>query len=42
MAKLNHQKRSRPRPPATRRRRRSLERVTERRAQRDLERYRRS
>jgi len=42
MAKLNHQKRHRPRPVATRRRRATLQRVEERRSQRDLERWRRS
>jgi hypothetical protein len=42
MAKLNHQKRSRPRPPAIRRRRRAAERSAEQRARRALERYRRS
>ena len=42
MAKLNHQKRHRPRPMATRRRRTVLQRAEERRSQRDLERWRRS
>jgi hypothetical protein len=42
MAKLNHQKRHRPRPMATRRRRTALQRAEERRSQRDLERWRRS
>ncbi|HEX7172911.1 MAG TPA: hypothetical protein VF365_09925 [Candidatus Limnocylindria bacterium] len=42
MAKLNHQKRHRPRPTATRRRRVTIQRVEERRSQRDLERWRRS
>ncbi|MEO8511206.1 MAG: hypothetical protein ABI534_08190 [Chloroflexota bacterium] len=41
MAKLNHQKRSRPRPVATRRRRVSVQRTAERQAQRVLQRYRR-
>jgi hypothetical protein len=40
MAKLNHQKRNRPRPVATRRRRATQARADENRAQRDLERWR--
>jgi hypothetical protein len=42
MAKLNHQKRQRPRPNPTRRRRAALLRDAERRARRELERWRRS
>jgi hypothetical protein len=42
MAKLNHQKRHRPRPMATRRRRAVILRAEDRRSQRDLERWRRS
>jgi hypothetical protein len=42
MAKLNHQKRHRPRPAASRRRRESLQRAAEQRTRRDLERWRRS
>jgi hypothetical protein len=42
MAKLNHQKRHRPRPIASRRRRSNLQRVEERRSRRDLERWRKS
>jgi hypothetical protein len=42
MAKLNHQKRQRPRPTATRRRRAALQRTEEQRSRRDLERWRRS
>jgi len=42
MAKLNHQKRQRPRPPVTRRRRAALQRSEEQRSRRDLERWRRS
>jgi hypothetical protein len=41
MAKLNHQKRQRPKPPATRRRRAALQRTEERRSRQDLERWRR-
>jgi hypothetical protein len=41
MAKLNHQKRHRPRPAATRRRLTSLQRAKEQRSRRDLERWRR-
>jgi hypothetical protein len=40
MAKLNHQKRNRPRPVATRRRRANIARTDEHRARRDLERWR--
>ena len=40
MAKLNHQKRNRPRPIVTRRRRVAQARAEEHRAQRDLERWR--
>ena len=42
MAKPNHQKRQRPRPVASRRRRSSLQRVAEQRSRRDLERWRKS
>ena len=42
MAKLNHQKRHRPRPMVTRRRRAAIVRAEERKSQRDLERWRRS
>jgi len=42
MAKLNHQKRQRPRPAATRRRRSTLQRIEEQRSRRDLERWRKS
>jgi hypothetical protein len=42
MAKLNHQKRHRPRPVASRRRRSNLQRVEEQRSRRDLERWRKS
>ena len=42
MAKLNHQKRNRPRPIATRRRRSAQARAEEHRVQRDLERWRKS
>jgi hypothetical protein len=42
MAKLNHQKRQRPRPNPTRRRRAALLRDAERRARRQLERWRRN
>jgi hypothetical protein len=41
MSKLNHQKRQRPRPSATRRRRVALQRTAEQRSRRDLERWRR-
>jgi hypothetical protein len=41
MAKANHQKRQRPRPPATRRRRATLQRAEEQRSRRNLERWRR-
>jgi len=41
MAKLNHQKRQRPRPAATRRRQTVLRRTEEQRSRRDLERWRR-
>ncbi|MGH2446652.1 MAG: hypothetical protein ACRDGD_11550 [Candidatus Limnocylindria bacterium] len=42
MAKLNHQKRHRPRPTATRRRRANIQRAVEQRSRRDLERWRRT
>jgi hypothetical protein len=42
MAKLNHQKRHRPRPIASRRRRNTLQRTAEQRSRRDLERWRKS
>jgi hypothetical protein len=42
MAKLNHQKRHRPRPIASRRRRSSRQRAEEQRSRRDLERWRKS
>jgi hypothetical protein len=42
MAKLNHQKRHRPRPIASRRRRSSLQRAEDQRSRRDLERWRKS
>ncbi|HVM25009.1 MAG TPA: hypothetical protein VM253_06390 [Candidatus Limnocylindrales bacterium] len=42
MAKLNHQKRQRPRPAVTRRRRADLQRAEEQRSRRNLERWRRS
>jgi hypothetical protein len=42
MAKLNHQKRHRPRPIASRRRRSTLQRAEDRRSWRDLERWRKS
>jgi len=42
VAKLNHQKRQRPRPTAARRRRAALHRTEEQRSRRDLERWRRS
>ncbi|HUF07419.1 MAG TPA: hypothetical protein VMP86_08555 [Candidatus Binatia bacterium] len=42
MAKLNHQKRHRPRPSPARRRRTTLQRVQEQRTRRDLERWRKS
>jgi hypothetical protein len=42
MAKLNHQKRHRPRPITSRRRRAVLQRADERRSKRDLERWRRA
>jgi hypothetical protein len=42
MAKLNHQKRHRPRPITSRRRRSTLQRVEEQRSRRDLERWRKS
>jgi len=41
MAKLNHQKRQRPRPIASRRRRTNLQRLADHRSRRDLERWRR-
>jgi hypothetical protein len=40
MAKLNHQKRQRPRTDAARRRRRTVQQRDERRTRRDLERWR--
>jgi hypothetical protein len=42
MAKLNHQKRHRPRPVTTRRRRVNLQRAEEQRSRREVERWRRS
>jgi len=42
MAKLNHQKRHRPRPVTTRRRRATLQRAEEQRSRREVERWRRS
>jgi hypothetical protein len=42
MAKLNHQKRHRPRPVASRRRRTTERRTQEQRSRRDLERWRRT
>ncbi|HSK93739.1 MAG TPA: hypothetical protein VLA76_06760 [Candidatus Angelobacter sp.] len=42
MAKLNHQKRQRPRPNTSRRRRAALQRTAEQRTRRDLERWRRA
>jgi hypothetical protein len=42
MAKLNHQKRHRPRPATTRRRRVNLQRAEEQRSRREVERWRRS
>ncbi len=42
MAKLNHQKRHRPRPVASRRRRASALRSVDQRTRRDLERWRRA
>ncbi len=42
MAKLNHQKRHRPRPATTRRRRTNVQRAQEQRTRRDLERWRKS
>jgi len=42
MAKLNHQKRHRPRPITTRIRRANLQRVEERRSQREVDRWRRT
>jgi len=42
MAKLNHQKRQRPRPAASRRRRTMQQRAEEQRSLRRLERWRRS
>jgi hypothetical protein len=41
MAKLNHQKRQRPRPDASRRRRAAQQRAAEQRVRRQLERWRR-
>jgi len=42
MAKLNHQKRGRPRPTSVRRRRSTIQRIEEQRSRRDLERWRRT
>jgi hypothetical protein len=42
VAKLNHQKRSRPRPAAQRRRRHGLTRAQDLRTRRELERWRRA
>jgi hypothetical protein len=42
MAKLNHQKRHRPRPVTIRRRRTNVQRAQEQRSRRDLERWRKS
>jgi hypothetical protein len=42
MAKLNHQKRHRPRPTTSRLRRVTLRRIEEQRSKRDLERWRRA
>jgi hypothetical protein len=42
MAKLNHQKRHRPRPTASRRRRASRQSAEEQKSRRDLERWRKS
>jgi hypothetical protein len=42
MAKLNHQKRHRPRPVASRRRRSTLQRAEEQRSRRNLERWRKT
>jgi hypothetical protein len=42
MAKLNHQKRGRPRPTSARRRRSVIQRAEEQRSRRDLERWRRT
>jgi hypothetical protein len=42
MAKLNHQKRHRPRPITTRIRRVNLQRAEERRSQREVDRWRRT
>jgi hypothetical protein len=42
MAKLNHQKRHRPRPVASRRRRSVQQRVEEQRSRREIERWRKS
>jgi hypothetical protein len=42
MAKLNHQKRHRPRPTASRRRRTNLQRADEQRSRREVERWRKS
>jgi hypothetical protein len=42
MAKMNHQKRHRPRQVAAKRRRSNLQRVEEQRSRRDLERWRKS
>jgi hypothetical protein len=42
MAKLNHQKRHRPRPVSIRRRRVTLQRAEEQKSKRDLERWRRA
>jgi hypothetical protein len=42
MAKLNHQKRQRPRPVASRRRRSNQQRAQEQRSRREIERWRKS
>jgi hypothetical protein len=42
MAKLNHQKRQRPRPVASRRRRSNLQRAEEQRSRREVERWRKT
>jgi hypothetical protein len=41
MAKLNHQKRNRPRPPSTRRKHADRMRAEDQRSRRNLERWRR-
>jgi hypothetical protein len=42
MAKLNHQKRHRPRPVASRRRRSNQQRAEEQRSRREVERWRKT